>query len=34
MMHDEKIIDLFFKRSQQAICELDMKYGTICHTLS
>ena len=34
MMHDEKIIDLFFKRSQQAICELDMKYGKICHMLS
>ena len=34
MMHDEKIIDLFFKRSQQAIRELDMKYEAICHTLS
>lgn len=34
MMHDEKIIDLFFKCSQQAICELDMKYEAICHTLS
>lgn len=34
MIQDEKIIDLFFQRSQQAICELDMKYGKICHTLS
>lgn len=34
MMHDEKIIDLFFARSQQAICELDMKYGKTCRTLS
>ncbi len=34
MMHDEKIIDLFFQRSQQAIYELDMKYGKTCRTLS
>ena len=30
-MEDEKIIELFFNRSEQAIQELDMKYGKICH---
>ena len=34
MIDDEKIIDLFFKRSEQGIRELDMKYGKICHNLS
>ena len=34
MIDDEKIIDLFFKRDQQAIQELDKKYGKICHNLS
>ena len=34
MMDDEKIIGLFFRRDQQAIGELDMKYGKICHNLS
>lgn len=34
MVDDEKIIELFFKRDQQAIQELDRKYGKICHTLS
>ncbi len=29
-MEDEKIIDLFFARSQQAIIETDMKYGRMC----
>ncbi len=33
-MDDEKIIALFFERSEQAIRELDIKYGKICHTLS
>lgn len=33
-MSDEKIIELFFKRSEQAIWELNQKYGRICHTLS
>lgn len=33
-MEDEKIIELFFNRSEQAIQELDMKYGKICHELS
>ena len=34
MIDDEKIIELFFERSEQAIRELDMKYGKICHNLS
>ena len=33
-MEDEKIIDLFFARSEQAIHELDTKYGKVCHKLS
>lgn len=34
MADDERIIELFFRRSEQAIRELDMKYGKVCHTLS
>lgn len=34
MIEDEKIIELFFKRSEQAIRELDIKYGRLCHKLS
>ena len=34
MTDDEKIIALFFERSEQAIRELDIKYGKICHNLS
>ena len=34
LMEDEKIIDLFFVRSEQAIRELDNKYGKICHNFS
>lgn len=34
MVEDEKIIDLFFARSDLAISELDMKYGKTCHQLS
>ncbi len=34
MIDDEKIIELFFERNQQAIQELDIKYGKICHNLS
>lgn len=34
MINDEKIIDLFFERSEQGIRELDNKYGAICHNLS
>jgi RNA polymerase sigma factor (sigma-70 family) len=34
MTDDEKIIELFFERSEQAIRELDIKYGKICHNFS
>ena len=34
MMEDARIIDLFFERDQQAIRELDTKYGKACHRLS
>ena len=33
-MEDEKIVDLFFERSEQAIRELDTKYGKLCRRLS
>ena len=33
-MEDNKIISLFFARSEQAIHELDLKYGRLCHKLS
>lgn len=33
-MNDERIIELFFERSEQAIKELDEKYGRICHSIS
>lgn len=33
-MEDERIIELFFQRSDQAIRELDDKYGKICRALS
>ncbi len=34
MTDDEKIIEMFFKRSEQGIRELDMKYGKACRNLS
>lgn len=34
MIDDKKIIELFFKRDQQGIRELDNKYGAVCHNLS
>ena len=34
MLDDEKIIDLFFVRSEQAIRELDLKYGKICYRIA
>ena len=34
MIDDEKIIGLFFARSEQGIQELDNQYGTICRSLS
>lgn len=33
-MDDNAIIELFFARSEQAIQELDGKYGKVCHSLS
>ena len=33
-MDDERIIELFFERNEQAIKELDLKYGKVCHTVS
>ena len=33
-MNDEQIIGLFFERSEQAITELDKKYGRVCHSVS
>lgn len=33
-MEDEKIIELFFERSEQAIKEVDTKYGRACHNIS
>ena len=34
MMDDEKIIELFFQRSEQGIRELDRKYGKLCRSLA
>lgn len=34
MLEDEKIIELFMERSEQALRELDQKYGRICRRLS
>ena len=34
MIDDEKIIEMFFNRDQQAIHELDMKHGKIFRNLS
>ncbi|MCD7785922.1 MAG: sigma-70 family RNA polymerase sigma factor [Oscillospiraceae bacterium] len=33
-MEDEKIIRLFFERSESAIIELDRKYGSLCRSVS
>lgn len=33
-MEDEKIIEMFFERSEQGIRELDLKYGKVCRKLS
>lgn len=33
-MEDEKIVELFFQRSEEALRELDKKYGRLCHRLS
>ncbi len=34
MMEDDKIIELFFLRSERAIYELNKKYGRICYKIS
>ena len=34
MIEDEKIVELFFERSEQAIHELGNKYGKVCRKLS
>lgn len=34
MIDDNKIVELFFNRSEKAIIELDTKYGKLCHKLS
>ena len=34
MIDDEKIIEMFFERSEQGMRELDIKYGKVCHNLS
>jgi acetylornithine/succinyldiaminopimelate/putrescine aminotransferase len=33
-LEDEKLIDLFFARSEQAIKELSEKYGKLCHSIA
>ena len=33
-MDDKKIIELFFARSEQAITEVKIKYGGLCHEIS
>ena len=34
VIEDEKIIEMFFERSEQGLRELDNKYGKACHKLS
>ena len=33
-MEDQLIVELFLERSEQAIAELDHKYGNLCRGLS
>ena len=33
-MDDERIVEMFFRRSEQGIQELDLKYGKVCRKLS
>ena len=33
-MDDQKIIDLYFDRNEQAITETDVKYGRLCHSIA
>lgn len=34
MLEDSKIIELFFVRTEQAIVELSVKYGTVCNKIA
>lgn len=34
MLDDASIIELFFRRSETALAELDLKYGRLCHQLA
>ncbi|NLZ45278.1 MAG: sigma-70 family RNA polymerase sigma factor [Clostridiales bacterium] len=34
MLHDSKIIDLFYERSDDAIVELSKKYGPVCRKVA
>lgn len=34
MIEDEAMIELFFRRSEQAVKELDAKYGKTCHRIA
>ena len=33
-MEDNRIIDLYWARSQQAITESELKYGAYCHAIA
>ena len=33
-MKDEKIIELFFARDEQALAEVEKKYGALCHFIA
>ena len=33
-MDDQRIIELYFKRDEQAIKETDVKYGKLCHSIA
>lgn len=33
-MEDERIVELLFERSEQALRELELKYGHICHSVA
>ena len=33
-MDDQKIIDLYFDRNEQAITETNVKYGKLCHSIA
>lgn len=33
-MEDQKIIDLYYERNEQAIEESNRKYGSYCHTIA